>query len=141
VFPNLVFIGVQIRGVQPVSVAETEVFLYPTLLKGVPIEVNAGRLRGHEAFYGPSGMGGTDDVDMFERVQIGLGVQLDPWLLFARGLHREQRDVDGTLVGQMTDEVTQRGIWRQWKKVMRQGVEAPARRQMRASTGARQSVR
>ena len=141
VFPNLIFIGVQIRVVQPVTVAETEVFLYPTLLRGVPPEVNAGRLRGHESFYGPSGMGATDDVDMFERVQIGLGVQLEPWLLFARGLHREQRDVDGTLVGQMTDEVTQRGIWRQWKRVMSQGVEVPARRQMRASAGARQPAR
>jgi hypothetical protein len=128
VFPNLVFIGVQIRVVQPISAAETEVFLYPTLLKGVPPEVNAGRLRGHEAFYGPSGMGAADDVDMFERVQMGLNVQLDPWLLFARGLRREQRDVDGTLVGQMTDELTQRGIWRQWKKVMSQDVSRPARR-------------
>ena len=141
VFPNLIFIGVQIRVVQPVTVAETEVFLYPTLLRGVPPEVNAGRLRGHESFYGPSGMGATDDVDMFERVQLGLGVQLEPWLLFARGLHREQRDVDGTLVGQMTDEVTQRGIWRQWKRVMSQGVGVPARRQMRASAGARQPAR
>ena len=34
---------------------ETEVFLYPTLLKGVPLEMNAARLRGHEAFYGPAG--------------------------------------------------------------------------------------
>ena len=128
VFPNLIFIGVQIRVVQPISAAETEVSLYPTLLKGVPQEVNAARLRGHESFYGPSGMGATDDLEMFERVQMGLGGQLEPWLLFARGLRREQRDIDGTLVGQMTDELTQRGMWNQWKKMMSQDARMSARR-------------
>ena len=139
VFPNLVLIGVQIRVIRPVRVNETEVFLYPTLLKGVPPEMNAARLRGHEAFYGPAGGGATDDLEMFERNQIGLSAQVDPWLLLARGLHKEERDVDGTLVGQMTDELTQRGIWRQWKKVMSQNVEVPARR--RANGTARRAVR
>jgi hypothetical protein len=68
---------------------------------------------------------------MFERNQIGLSAQLDPWLLLARGLGRERRDVDGTLVGQITDEVTQRAIWRQWKKVMIQGATVSVRRRTR----------
>ena len=37
----------------------------------------------------------------------------------------------GTLTGQMTDEVTQRGIWRQWKKMMSQREEAPGRQRAR----------
>lgn len=138
VFPNLILIGVQIRVVQPVSPAETEVFLYPTLLKGVASEMNAARLRGHEAFFGPAGKGAVDDLEMFERNQAGLSAQVDPWLLLSRGRQRERRDGDGTLIGQMTDEVTQRGIWRQWKRMMSQGVvEAPVRWQMRASAGGR----
>jgi phenylpropionate dioxygenase-like ring-hydroxylating dioxygenase large terminal subunit len=128
VFPNLVLIGVQIRVIRPVKIDETDVFLYPTLLKGAPPEVNVARLRGHEAFYGPAGGGATDDLEMFERNQVGLSAQVDPWLILARGLHKERQDVDGTFVGQMTDELTQRAIWRQWKKVMSQGVEMPARR-------------
>ena len=56
VFPNLVIIGVHLRVIRPVTVL-TEVFLYPTLLKGAPAEVNATRLRGHESFYGPAGGG------------------------------------------------------------------------------------
>ncbi len=142
VFPNLIFIGVQIRVVHPVSVAETEVFLYPALLKGVPQEINMARLRGHEAFYGPSGMGATDDLEMFERVQVGLEVGLDPWLLFSRGLGQEWRDDDGTFVGQMTDELPQRGIWRQWKKVMSQDLKVrPARsRSVPAATAAEEGV-
>ncbi len=118
VFPNLILIGVQIRVVQPLSVGHTEVFLYPTLLKGVSQEVNLARLRGHEGFYGPAGGGAPDDLEMFARVQEGLQAQVDPWLLFSRGLHRQRRDADGSIAGQITDEVPQRGIWSQWKSVM-----------------------
>jgi phenylpropionate dioxygenase-like ring-hydroxylating dioxygenase large terminal subunit len=139
VFPNLILIGIQIRVIRPVRVDETEVFLYPTLLKGVPPELNVARLRGHEAFYGPAGGGATDDLEMFERNQIGLSARVDPWLLLARGLRQEQRDEDGTLVGQMTDELTQRAIWRQWQKVMSQEGETRVRR--RAGNGARQPLR
>jgi phenylpropionate dioxygenase-like ring-hydroxylating dioxygenase large terminal subunit len=138
VFPNLVLIGVHIRVIRPVKIDETEVFLYPTLLKGVPAEVNAARLRGHEAFYGPAGGGATDDLEMFERNQIGLSAQVDPWLVLGRGLHQEYQDTDGTMVGQITDELTQRSIWRQWKKVMSQGVEVPVRR--RGNGRAQQAV-
>jgi phenylpropionate dioxygenase-like ring-hydroxylating dioxygenase large terminal subunit len=128
VFPNLVLIGVHIRVISPMKIDETEVFLYPARLKDAPEDINVSRLRGHESFYGPAGGGATDDLEMFERNQMGLSAQLDPWLYLGRGLHQEVEDVDGTLVGQVTDEVTQRAIWKQWKKVMMQGVEAPARR-------------
>lgn len=139
IFPNLVILGVQIRVIRPVKVDETEVFLYPALLQGVPEEVNVSRLRAHEGFYGPAGGGATDDLEMFERNQKGLSAQVDPWLLLARGLHRERPDSDGTFTGQVTDEVTQRGIWRQWKKLMSQGVETPARR--RTNGAARRATR
>lgn len=138
VFPNLVLIGVHIRVIRPVKIDGTEVFLYPTLLKGVPAEVNAARLRGHEAFYGPAGGGATDDLEMFERNQIGLSAQVDPWLVLGRGLGQEYRDTDGTLVGQITDELTQRSIWRQWKRAMSQDIKVPVRR--RGSVGARHAA-
>jgi len=125
VFPNLILIGVQIRVVQPVSTDYTEVYLYPTLLKGVPSEMNIARLRGHDGFYGPAGGIAPDDIEMFARVQEGLHAEVDPWLLFSRGLHRERRDADGSIVGQMTDEVPQRGIWSHWKKVMMATTELP----------------
>jgi phenylpropionate dioxygenase-like ring-hydroxylating dioxygenase large terminal subunit len=126
VFPNLVLIGVQIRVIRPKKIDETEVFLYPTLLKGAPHELNVTRLRGHEAFYGPGGGGATDDLEMFERNQMGLSARVDPWLLLSRGRQQEYEDADRSIVGQITDEVTQRGIWRHWKKVMSQGSGAEA---------------
>jgi len=141
VFPNLVLIGVHIRVISPVTIGETKVFLYPTLLKGVPSEVNVARLRGHESFYGPAGGGATDDLEMFERNQMGLSAQVDPWLLLSRGQHRESTDVDGTIVGQITDELTQRSIWGQWKKMMSQGAAEPTRRRANGNAMARQAAR
>lgn len=118
VFPNLVMIGVQLRVIRPLAPDHTEVFLYPTLLKGVAPEVNQWRLRGHESFFGPAGFGAPDDQEMFERMQVGFQNDLDPWLLLSRGMSRERREPDGTRVGHVTDEVTQRGIWREWRRVM-----------------------
>jgi hypothetical protein len=130
VFPNLILIGVQIRVIRPIKTDDTEVFLYPTFLKGAPHELNVARLRGHEAFYGPAGGGATDDLEMFERNQIGLSARIDPWLILSRGRQKEYVDQERNIVGQITDEVTQRGIWRQWKKVMSQEIDdAPARRE------------
>lgn len=118
VFPNLILIGIQIRVVQPLAPSATEISLYPTLLKGVSQQINVARLRGHEGFYGPAGGGSPDDLEMFARVQEGLQAQLDPWLILSRGLDRERHDGDGSIVGQITDEIPQRGIWSHWKRVM-----------------------
>jgi phenylpropionate dioxygenase-like ring-hydroxylating dioxygenase large terminal subunit len=117
VFPNLVLLGVQMRVFQPIAVDHTEVYLYTTLLSWLSPEVNAVRLRSHEAFFGPASFGGPDDSEIFERIMEGLRADVEPWILLARGLNRE-RAVDGTRVGDLTDETSQRGIWAQWKKVM-----------------------
>jgi phenylpropionate dioxygenase-like ring-hydroxylating dioxygenase large terminal subunit len=118
IWPNLQLIGVQIRVIRPLAADDTEVLMYPALLEGVPPEINEMRLRQHEWFYGPAGFGSPDDYEMFERNQVGLQAEVDPWLLLSRGLHEERRNPDGTIVGQITDEVTQRGQLREWKRVM-----------------------
>ena len=127
IFPNLILIGIQMRVLQPLSADRTEVCLYPTLLKWLSPEVNRIRLRSHEAFFGSASLGGPDDSEIFERVQDGCAVDLEPWQLLSRGLNRERRE-DGIIMGDLSDEVTQRGIWRQWKKVMTQRTPAGAAR-------------
>lgn len=121
VFPNLVVLGQQVRTIRPVRHDRTEVVLAPALLEGVPDEVNTQRLRAYEAFYSPRGGGIHDDIEMFTRVTEGLRCTQNPWLLFRRGLHRERQDEDGTIVGQVTDEVSQRAMWRHWKASMGRG--------------------
>lgn len=120
VFPNLVVLGQQVRTIRPIRHDRTEVLLAPAFLEGVPDEINTQRLRAYEAFYSPQGGGIHDDIEMFTRVTEGLRCTADPWLLFRRGLHREHTDVDGTIVGQVTDEVSQRAMWRRWLELMNQ---------------------
>lgn len=133
IFPNLILIGIQMRVLQPLSADHTEVCLYPTLLKWLAPEVNTIRLRSHEAFFGSASFGGPDDSEIFERIQDGCAVQLEPWQLLSRGLHRERHE-DGMIIGDLADEVTQRGIWRQWKKVMMQGAGAARTARKRAKS-------
>lgn len=123
VFPNLVILNQQIRTIRPVSPDRTEVDLAPVLLKGVPDELNTQRLRQYEQFYSPQGGGIHDDIEMFNRVADGLRCSMEPWLLFQRGLGRERQLEDGTIAGQVTDEVPQRAMWRHWSKVMANHVE------------------
>lgn len=117
IFPNLVVLQNQIRVIRPVTVDRTEVLLNPVLLAGAPDELNTRRLRLHEMFYGPGGGGVPDDIEMFRRIHIGLD-SIDPWIRFWRGRHRERRDADGTIYGQMSDEVAQRAIWRRWRDMV-----------------------
>ena len=123
VFPNLCFVGAQLRHILPKAVDRTEVRLYPIMHEGEPDETNAAILRAHESFYGPAGMGGADDIEVaFERVGDGLRATEHDWLIMSRGMHREQPGENGTLVGHAADELPQRAFYRGWKALM----EAPA---------------
>lgn len=118
VWPNLGVLSGMIRRIRPIRVDLTEVILTPTFLKGVPAEMNTGRLRGHEGFFPPAGMGGSDDQDIFERVQEGLQATVDPWLFCGRGMHREKVEPDGSITAQVTDELNTRAIFAHWRELM-----------------------
>lgn len=117
-FPNLVIIGIQIRVTRPVSVGLSENYYYPTLLKGVPDEVNAIRLRLHEQGFGPAGFTSPDDVEVFARNQLGLQAKANDWQIMARGLHRERVDEEGVVFSELKDETGMRSIYREWKRLM-----------------------
>jgi hypothetical protein len=119
VFPNLCFVGAQVRHVLPRSADRTEVRLYPILHEGESDEGNAAILRVHEGFYGPAGMGGVDDIEVaFDRVSAGMQATEQDWLVMSRGAHREQPGENGTLIGHAADEVPQRAFYRQWRTLM-----------------------
>ncbi|MBV1876168.1 MAG: aromatic ring-hydroxylating dioxygenase subunit alpha [Pseudomonadales bacterium] len=118
VFPNLVVLGQQVRTIRPIAHDKTEVDLAPTLLKGVPDELNTQRIRQFESFYSPHGGGIHDDIEMFNRVQQGVACTMEPWLIFQRGLHREQISAEGLRSGHVSDEVPQRAMWQHWLKLM-----------------------
>ena len=122
IFPSLAFVGAHLRLVVPQAVDETHVYLYPILPKDADDETRARILRDHEIFYGPSGFGSTDDVEVgFDRVTDGLRASASPadWALMARGLHREEHDeTTGIRVGRSSDEVPQRAYLRRWLELM-----------------------
>ncbi len=120
IFPNLIFIQLQVRRIQPVSAGETSIYYQPALLKGVSAEINTARLREHEWFFGPAGFGSPDDLDIFERQQLALQARANEWLVLRRGLHRERVEEGGIRTGHIADEGHVRGIWRHYQQLMLQ---------------------
>ena len=118
IWPNLQVIDVHIRHIRPLSVNRTEVEMSPAMLKDVPPEVNAQRLRQHEFGYGPASFVSSDDYEVFERNQDGMQGTVNPKILLARGLDRQEPDGEGGLVSMHSDELTQRGQLQEWKRVM-----------------------
>jgi phenylpropionate dioxygenase-like ring-hydroxylating dioxygenase large terminal subunit len=121
VFPNLILIGAQARTIVPLAWNQTEVVVDFVVIPGME-ELTESRLRTHELFFGPAGFGQPDDTEMFERVWTGLmagaGTE-DDWNDFSRGLGRETTE-DGVLTSNITDELGQRGFYREWKRLVAQ---------------------
>jgi phenylpropionate dioxygenase-like ring-hydroxylating dioxygenase large terminal subunit len=124
VFPNLLYIMTHIRRVQPVSVEETYVYYQPMFLKGVPQEINSGRLRFHEFGFGPAGFISPDDIDIMERNQLGIQARGNDRSFIGRGLHRDRISPDGGASGYTMDECHLRGMWQHYRALMREAPQA-----------------
>lgn len=117
IFPNL-FIGeMNIVFFQPVSANECIQWHTALLLEGVSDELNTRILRNSEAAMGPAGLLLADDGAIAERTQHSLRDRAD-WCDISRGLAREETEADGSIHGHVSDECTNRGFWREYKKVM-----------------------
>jgi phenylpropionate dioxygenase-like ring-hydroxylating dioxygenase large terminal subunit len=118
IYPSLQIINNHIRIITPVAVDYTEVTMLPIRVGGMSDGLTAERLRQHESFYGPCGAGSPDDSEMFERVQRGMQAEIDPWVDLSRGMRRERREANGSTIGLITDEGTQRGQMQRWLELM-----------------------
>lgn len=121
IFPNLQLVGYHVRVIEPRAADRTVVSAYPAMLDGVPDEINVERLRRHEWFFSSAGFGTPDDYEIFERNQIGLMADVEPRVLLARGVGREEQQADGVLVGSYSDEIPQRGQLTRWVQMMQGG--------------------
>jgi fatty-acyl-CoA synthase len=117
VFPNLFLAEMNILVIEPVAPDRTVQWQTTVLLKDAP-EVNRRALRQTEGAMGPAGLLITDDCEMMERNQAGLAAHDPEWLELRRGTAREYPDGDGVLSSNVTDETSQRGIWRQYRRLM-----------------------
>jgi phenylpropionate dioxygenase-like ring-hydroxylating dioxygenase large terminal subunit len=120
VFPNLMFVGIQIRVVFPIAADRTLVELIPTAIRGEARETNWARMRVHEDGFGPAGFIGPDDMDVvMRRVPIGLQADGgDDWLLFNRGMGPVTDVGNGIIEGDLSGELAHRGFYARWKELM-----------------------
>ena len=121
IFPNLFLFESHIRVIHPVSPNTSYIDVHPTYLEGAGDETNEERLSEHERFFGPSGFGAPDDIEIFVCTQTGAAASSNPWLEFSRGMHREALNELGEVVGHSTDEVPQRSLYREWLRLMSEG--------------------
>jgi len=119
IFPNLFLAEMNIVIFQPVSVDESVQWHTPMFLQGVS-ELNTRILRQSEGALGPASFLVPEDATIAGRNQLGLEARSVEWLDLSRGLQREEVDSEGRKIAHLTDETTNRGFWRQYKKVMSQ---------------------
>ncbi|MEO1019854.1 MAG: SRPBCC family protein, partial [Pseudomonadota bacterium] len=125
-FPNLILVGNQLMVVEPLAVDRTRLTLYLALADQSPEEVNALRLRVDEDFIS---FGTPDDLEMFERVQEGLGIVEEEWIDISRGDNAGDRADDAGLVtGDIASEAPIRGYLNEWKRLMATPIPTKIRR-------------
>ncbi len=117
IFPNLFIAEIQIFVIQPLAVDQTVQHVTALQFKGAP-DLNRRMRQQTMGSVGPAGFLLADDAAMYERTQMGVQMRDPEWLFLGRGRHRERRDEDGFLVGDATDEVPSRGIWRHYRSLM-----------------------
>jgi phenylpropionate dioxygenase-like ring-hydroxylating dioxygenase large terminal subunit len=117
IFPNLIVLRSQIRTIRPIAVNRTEIYTNAVKLQDVPEDVNLRRMRNQEFEFGAAGTFFTDDLEIFERTQEGLQSGAVDWLVFSRGLDREEMR-NGYLTGGMSDETQHRGMYQHWRRLM-----------------------
>ena len=115
IFPNLFLGETNIAIVEPLGVEECVHWHTPMFLKGVP-EFNSRLLRMAEAGMGPASFLMPEDLTVVARNQLGLHARTVAWL--GRGLNRERVDAEGRTVSHVTDETTNRALWRHYRTVM-----------------------
>lgn len=117
IFPNLFIAEIQMFVIQPVSVNETIQHVTAIQFKDAP-DMNRRLRQQTMGSVGPAGFLLADDTEMYERNHRGAMIRNPEWIVLSRGQQRETRDEDGHRIGHSTDEVTQRGIWRHYLKLM-----------------------
>jgi fatty-acyl-CoA synthase len=116
-FPNLFIAEIQLFVLQPMAVDRTIQHVTAVQFKG-GADLNRRMLQQTIGSVGPAGFLLADDSEMYERNQRGVQVRKPEWLQLKRGTFRERLDENGHTVGDATDELPQRAMWRHYKSLM-----------------------
>lgn len=121
VYPNCSFMSQfrQLRIVHPVSVDRTVVYSYSFRLKGAPEKMVHDTIAFANVANGTASWVLTDDLEVYERVQNGMGAQLSDWVYLGRGHGGDVPDADGTHHGATgTSEIPIRNQCAAWLQYM-----------------------
>jgi phenylpropionate dioxygenase-like ring-hydroxylating dioxygenase large terminal subunit len=118
IFPNLLIKGNQMEVVTPKAVDRTELHLWAFGAPDAADSVNTMRMRIAEDF--PT-FGNPDDIEIFERCQVGLGVAEVEWVNTSKGIGFEEIEiVDGMPIRRsgVTFDTPLRAYLIEWKRLM-----------------------
>ena len=116
IFPNLLIIGNQIQVIEPIAVDKTQISWYATTVGDLPDEINQLRMRSQEDF---PAFGEPDDVTNFAECHRGVSIPEVEWVMLNRGFDLPNQwnvDEKGIITAPVTDELTMRGYFQEWKK-------------------------
>ncbi len=109
----------QLRVVHPVSVGETVVHTYGFRLRGAPPRMFENMIAFANIVNGTGSLVLTDDLEIYNRIGMGLASQGPEWLEIGRGYDSDQPDEHGGRRGKnSTSEVYIRNMFDAWLDFM-----------------------
>jgi hypothetical protein len=130
IYPNVSLMSQfqQLRVVHPISVNRTVVHTYNFRLKGAPEQMFRNTISFANIVNGTGSLVLTDDLEIYNRIDMGLSSEGAEWLQIGRGYQTDQPDANGGRRGvNSTSEVYIRNMLEAWLGYMRDGQPEPAR--------------
>jgi phenylpropionate dioxygenase-like ring-hydroxylating dioxygenase large terminal subunit len=124
VYPNLSFMSQfqQLRVVHPISVNRTVVYTYNFRLKGAPEQMFRNTISFANIVNGTGSLVLTDDLEIYNRIRLGISSEGAEWIEIGRGLQSDIADDHGGRRGKnSTSEVYIRNMLQAWLGYMTNG--------------------
>jgi phenylpropionate dioxygenase-like ring-hydroxylating dioxygenase large terminal subunit len=130
VYPNLSFMSQfqQLRVIHPVAVDRTIVHTYSFRLKGAPDQMFRNTISFANTVNGTGSLVLTDDLEIYNRIRMGLSSEGSEWIEVGRGFNSDMADAHGGRRGKnSTSEVYIRNMLDAWIAYMTNGHGKAAR--------------
>lgn len=130
IYPNISLMSQfqQLRVVHPVAVNRTVVHTYNFRLKGAPEKMFRNAISFANIVNGTGSLVLTDDLEIYNRIELGLSSEGTEWLQIGRGYHSDVPDTHGGRKGKnSTSEVYIRNMFDAWLGYMTDNRAVPAR--------------
>ena len=130
VYPNVSLMSQfqQLRVVHPIAVNRTVVHAYSFRLKGAPDQMFRNTISFANVVNGTGSLVLTDDLEIYNRLDMGMSSEGSEWLQIGRGYQSDVADAHGGRRGKnSTSEVYIRNMLDAWLGLMTKGHAAPVR--------------